>query len=70
VTFGMPARVDATISVSTFSGDFESDVPVQLTEQRRGRQFSFTLGSGSARVELQSFSGDIRLVHAGAAADH
>lgn len=66
VTFGMPQGAGATISVSTFTGDFDAEIPVQLTEQSKGRRFSFTLGSGSARVELESFSGDIRLARAGA----
>ncbi len=67
VTFAMPPGAGAVIGVNTFSGDFETDIPVQLTEQRQGKRFSFTLGSGGARVELQSFSGDIRLVRQGAA---
>jgi len=66
VTFAMPPGAGATIGVSTFSGDFDTDIPVQLTEQRQGKRFSFTLGSGGARVELQSFSGDIRLARPGA----
>ncbi len=68
VTFAMPEGAGATISVNTFSGDFESTFPVRLTEQRKGQQFSFGVGSGSARVELQSFSGDINLARHGAAA--
>ncbi|HWP38475.1 MAG TPA: DUF4097 family beta strand repeat-containing protein [Gemmatimonadales bacterium] len=58
----VPERVNATVSVATFSGTFESDFPVTLREARRGRRFSFVLGSGSARVELESFEGAIRLL--------
>ncbi|MBI3982791.1 MAG: DUF4097 family beta strand repeat protein [Gemmatimonadetes bacterium] len=58
----VPERVNATVSVATFSGTFEADFPVTITEARRGRRFSFTLGSGSARVELESFEGLIRLL--------
>ncbi len=65
VTFGMPQGAGATIDVSTFTGDFQADIPVQLTEQSKSRHFSFTLGSGGARVELESFSGDIRLARSG-----
>jgi DUF4097 and DUF4098 domain-containing protein YvlB len=61
VTFAMPPGAGAIIGVNTFSGEFNTDIPVQLTEQRRGQRFSFTLGSGGARIELQSFSGDIHL---------
>ncbi len=65
ITFTMPAGAGAVIGVNTFSGDFNTDIPVQLTEQRQGRRFSFTLGSGGARVELESFSGDIHLARQG-----
>ena len=68
IAFAMPEGAGATIAVNTFSGDFESAFPVRLTEQRKGQRFSFGVGSGSARVELQSFSGDIILTRHGAAA--
>ncbi len=49
----------------TFQGDFAADFPVQLPEGQNARsgskRFNFTLGSGSARIELQSFGGDIVL---------
>ncbi|HTC25012.1 MAG TPA: DUF4097 family beta strand repeat-containing protein [Gemmatimonadales bacterium] len=54
----------AVVSVSTFQGEFESGFPVTLTG-RHGKQFEFTLGSGSARVQLESFAGTIRLVRPG-----
>jgi DUF4097 and DUF4098 domain-containing protein YvlB len=57
----------AAVSVSTFNGEFESDFPVTLTETRKGKRFSFTIGSGSAQVSLESFQGTVRLVRPGAA---
>jgi hypothetical protein len=65
VTVGMPEGTSASIAVSTFNGDFESDFPVTLTETRKGKRFSFNLGSGSAQVQLESFQGTIRLVRPG-----
>ena len=62
VALTVPERVNATVSVATFSGSFEADFPVTLTEARRGKRFSFTLGTGGARVELESFDGSIRLI--------
>ncbi|HXV85111.1 MAG TPA: DUF4097 family beta strand repeat-containing protein [Gemmatimonadales bacterium] len=62
VTVTVPERVNAVVSVATFSGTFEADFPVTLTEARRGKRFSFTLGAGGARVELESFDGNIRLI--------
>jgi len=61
VTVIVPERTNATVSVATFSGDFNSDFPVPLKDTRHGKRFSFTLGDGSARVELESFQGSINL---------
>ncbi|HET9986499.1 MAG TPA: DUF4097 family beta strand repeat-containing protein [Longimicrobiales bacterium] len=65
VTVGIPRNVNASLSVATFSGEFETDIPVQLTDTERGRRFTLTLGSGSARVNVESFSGDVRLKRPG-----
>jgi DUF4097 and DUF4098 domain-containing protein YvlB len=63
VTIHPDGALNATISVSTFSGDLESDFPVTLTRggRLRPREFEFTVGSGSARLSLSSFSGTIYL---------
>jgi DUF4097 and DUF4098 domain-containing protein YvlB len=65
ITLAATEKTSATVMVSTFSGDFESDFPVPLRETRKGRRFSFTLGGGSAQVSLESFQGTIRLVRPG-----
>jgi DUF4097 and DUF4098 domain-containing protein YvlB len=57
----LPRQSNVTVAVSTFSGDFESSFPVRITESRRGKRFNFTLGSGGADLELESFQGGIRL---------
>jgi hypothetical protein len=60
VTVAAPA-INADVTVSTFSGEFESDYPVTLTgTQHRGRM-NFTLGSGGARLNLESFDGTVAL---------
>jgi DUF4097 and DUF4098 domain-containing protein YvlB len=64
VTIVIPEGTGAQVSVSTFQGDFESAFPVTLTE-RHGKRFDFTIGNGSARIELESFGGTIRLVRPG-----
>lgn len=61
----MPENANATVSVNTFNGSFESDYPVTLTGKNQRRKFSFTIGNGSARVDLESFGGDIRLARPG-----
>jgi hypothetical protein len=60
VTVSIPERANATVSVATFSGEFDSAFPITLKDKTKHR-FSFTLGSGSARLELESFGGSIAL---------
>ena len=60
ILLGVQSGASASVTVSTFQGDFESDHPVQVTS-RSGRRFSFSLGGGSATVTLDSFQGTIHL---------
>jgi len=65
IRVGLGGAGNATVFVRTFQGDFAADFPVQLPEGQTARsgskRFNFTLGTGSARLELQSFNGDIVL---------
>ena len=65
IRVSLGANANATVFVRTFGGDFSSDFPVTLPEGMSNRdgnkRFNFTLGGGSARVELQSFQGDIHV---------
>jgi DUF4097 and DUF4098 domain-containing protein YvlB len=65
IRLGLGGAPNATVFVRTFQGDFAADFPIQLPDGQDARsgskRFNFTLGSGSARVEVQSFSGDIIL---------
>jgi hypothetical protein len=63
VTLTAPS-LDATITISTFEGEFTSDFPV--TVNATGRKLTFTLGAGRARVELESFDGEVALLRGGA----
>ena len=60
---------NASVAVSTFSGEFESEFPVPLRGTRQGKGFNFTLGSGSAQVTLESFQGTIEMVRPGSERD-
>ena len=60
VRVSVPEKANVSVSVSTFNGEFSACFPVQLTGKTKHR-FNFTLGSGSARLELESFGGDIRI---------
>ncbi len=66
VTVSVAQGTNAAVAVSTFNGEFASQFPVTLTETRKGKRFSFTIGSGSAQVTLESFQGSIELVRPGA----
>ena len=60
-----PAGTNATFTVSTENGAFDTDFPVQTRGLRRGDRATFTLGTGSARVEMESFGGRIELRRTG-----
>ncbi len=64
VSVSVPERANVTVSVATFSGDFDACFPLQLKDKTKHR-FTFTLGTGSARLELESFDGDIKLCRPG-----
>ena len=69
LTLTVAEGTSASVTVSTFNGEFESEFPVTLTETRKGKRFNFTLGSGSAQVNLESFQGTIQLVRPGSMRD-
>lgn len=60
VTVTVPS-IDAEVSVVTYEGDFDSDFPVTLSSSHSRKRMDFTLGKGSARLELESFDGSVRL---------
>jgi len=62
VILRVPEDINATVSVATFDGEFEAAFPIRLDSTEASRRFSFTLGNGSARIELHSFDGDIQLI--------
>jgi hypothetical protein len=68
VTLTMAEGTNAAVSVSTFSGEFQSEFPVTINETRKGKRFNFTIGTGSAQVTLESFQGDVQLVRPGSKA--
>lgn len=65
VTFTIAENEGARVSVSTFDGSLIPSFPITL----RGGLMpaaEFTIGDGSARVEIEVFDGDIYLVRPGA----
>ena len=56
--------VRARISIDTHNGKVETSFPVQL-RGRSDREYTITLGGGSARVQLETFNGSVYLVRPG-----
>ncbi len=61
VTLRLPATARGDIEFDTFSGKFNSDLPVALSSSSR-RNFRGTLnGGGNAEFRLKTFSGDVTI---------
>ncbi|HEV8357737.1 MAG TPA: DUF4097 family beta strand repeat-containing protein [Gemmatimonadales bacterium] len=62
VSVRLPARPNATLSAATFSGRLSSDLPITPNDSRRHRRrYAATWGSGSARLDMESLSGDLSI---------
>ena len=62
ITMILPENTNATFTVRTYNGDFSSNLQTKAVgDVRRGRRATYTIGSGTAEVELESFGGTIRL---------
>lgn len=58
----LPESPNAKLSAATFSGRFSSDLPTTQDGARRNRRrHNATWGNGSARLDLESLSGNIRV---------
>jgi DUF4097 and DUF4098 domain-containing protein YvlB len=57
----IPSGANARISIDTFSGDLDTDFPVELEGDFGKKRISFTVGTGKALVELSAFDGTISL---------
>lgn len=62
VVMRMPSGANATVMVSTFNGEFEVEFPVQVRDREARGRFQFQIGAGGARVELDSFGGNVRVL--------
>ena len=61
ITVSVPEGANVTLSVATANGDIDASFPLPLTATHGKRRYLFKLGSGSARLEAESFQGDIEL---------
>lgn len=68
ITMAIPESSNVTLTVRTYQGRFVPAINVNgppRSEVRQGRRTVYTLGNGSAEMEVESFGGSIRLVPPG-----
>ena len=61
VVMTLPRQPDAVVSAVTFSGDLDSVFPITQSGRSRRHRFTATWGAGTATLDLESFSGDIKI---------
>lgn len=58
----IPENAGLNVSVTTFNGQLNSTLPITLRgETGTQRRMNFVFGNGSARLDIESFGGDINL---------
>jgi DUF4097 and DUF4098 domain-containing protein YvlB len=69
LTLRLPPNIGAQLSLSTFSGEIESDFPITLKAGDHGigaaqaKKLNFSIGQGTARIVAETFSGDVTLTN-------
>ncbi|MEO8293979.1 MAG: DUF4097 family beta strand repeat-containing protein [Gemmatimonadota bacterium] len=61
IMMGVPDGASATFNIATLDGDVETALPVQGMEHPTKRRTTFRLGGGSARVDIESFNGNVKV---------
>ncbi len=61
ITVSIPERANVTITAATANGDIDASFPLPMTSTTGKHRKTFKIGSGSARMELESFQGDIEM---------
>jgi DUF4097 and DUF4098 domain-containing protein YvlB len=61
IVVSVPERANVTVTAATANGDIGASFPLPFTGTPGKRRYTFKLGSGSARMEVESFQGDIKL---------
>jgi DUF4097 and DUF4098 domain-containing protein YvlB len=62
IAVSVPEGTNATVATAVGSGDVRATFPLPASERPSRRRQTFRLGSGSATVELETFSGSIHLM--------
>ncbi len=61
VQLTLPEQPNARLRGSTFSGRLVSDLPTSRDGRRHRSRFEASWGDGSASIDVESFSGDVRI---------
>jgi hypothetical protein len=63
VTARLPAGLDASVELSSFSGSIDTSFPIEIKEDRftSGHRASGQIGSGTRQVRMSSMSGNVSL---------
>lgn len=64
ISAAVPDDSNVAFIVRTYNGDFSTNLNVNgppRSEARRGRRITYTLGNGSAEMEMETFGGSIRV---------
>jgi hypothetical protein len=62
VTLAIPNNANATVNTSTMSGGMSASFSLPSMDQRSRGRTTLRFGNGSASIDVESFSGNIRLV--------
>jgi DUF4097 and DUF4098 domain-containing protein YvlB len=65
VALSVPENANASLTVATINGDIRSRFDLEMTRSGSRRRPIFTVGTGSASVEIETFSGDVRFFRPG-----
>lgn len=58
----IPSNANASVSISTFNGELDTSFEIpNFNSNTRRRSYSFVIGNGKGRVDLETFGGDINL---------
>src|SRR5881296_3636798 len=61
ISVSIPERANVTVTTATANGDIDASFTLPLTGTTGKHRKTFKIGSGSARMELESFQGDIQM---------
>jgi DUF4097 and DUF4098 domain-containing protein YvlB len=65
ITVAIPENADVSIQTAVANGDVSASFSLPTSERTSRRRGLYRIGSGAASLELETFSGDIRMVRPG-----